>query len=59
MCYGDPFYGSDGHYLRVLEEEDRREYARRQEAEREADDGQGHAVDDYRQKIRALRKGEE
>ena len=23
MCYGDPYYGSDGYYLRWLEQQDR------------------------------------
>jgi len=28
MCYGDPYFGSDGYYLQELEDEERREQAR-------------------------------
>ena len=35
MCYGDPYYGKDGYYLRELEKEQEREYERQQEEKRE------------------------
>ena len=31
MCYGDPYHGNDGHYLRWLEERDREEQEQEQE----------------------------
>jgi len=35
MCYGDPYYGSDGYYLRELEKEAECEYQRKQEEEQQ------------------------
>ena len=37
-CYGDPYYGSDGHYLQELEEQERQAQEQR-EAEEEAFNG--------------------
>ena len=31
MCYGDPYHGSDGYYLRELEKEAQHEEERRRE----------------------------
>lgn len=31
MCYGDPYHGSDGYYLREMEKEAEKEYEKQQE----------------------------
>ena len=40
MCYGDPFYGSDGYYLEWLKQQEiehrKREEARNQEQEEQS-----------------------
>lgn len=36
MCYGDPYYGSDGYYLDYLEQQ--AEYAQQEQAQQEYDD---------------------
>lgn len=42
MCYGDPNYGSDGHYRRWLEEQERQRIEReQQEREEEQRDPKG------------------
>lgn len=34
MCYGDPYHGSDGYYLRELEKEEERQREREEENQR-------------------------
>jgi len=35
MCYGDPYHGKDGYYLRELEEQERQKESERQETNQE------------------------
>jgi hypothetical protein len=35
MCYGDPYYGSDGYYLNWLEEQARQEWEKEQAAQQQ------------------------
>lgn len=38
MCYGDPYYGKDGYYLQMLNDEWEREQRRQQEEREQEND---------------------